>query len=64
MLAQAKGDGDWRRFIWDLQCAPGLRERFSENAQVNVFAQQNNYQLDESKAKEIKAEGAAAGTGD
>ncbi len=45
--------GDWKRFQWFLQCK--FPAQFGEQAALQIFAQQNNYQISEERAKELDA---------
>jgi hypothetical protein len=38
--------GDWKRYVWELQCAPGLREQFRKpDGETNINLTQNNNTL-------------------
>ena len=53
----AKG-GDWKRFIFELKCSPGLREQFADvdKQPLVLNAQQNNYTVSVERAAEIDAQ--------
>lgn len=45
------GNGDWKRFQWFLQCK--FPAQFGDQSHLQIFAQQNNYQITDDKAREI-----------
>ena len=50
--------GDWKRFIFELKCSPGLREQFADvdKAPLMIANQQNNYTITRERAAEIDAQ--------
>ena len=44
--------GDWKSVVWDMQ--KFFPKQFGDDPRLAIFAQQNNYQLSDEDAKEIR----------